>query len=344
MFGIQSRVKEISGLDKDQLPLSLVHEQQPVILRGLVSDWPLVQAARKSPEQAIDYLKSHYNGKRTMVYEGPSAIRGRYFYNQEVTKLNYQSHMGQIDDMLDRILSTLGSDQAPSLYVASNAVDSHFPQMRAQNDLSVPIEDPSVPMTPPLASIWIGNRSLASCHFDSLENIACCVAGHRRFALFPPEQIENLYPGPLELTPGGQAISMVDFYNPDFTRFPRFQQALEAGQIAELEPGDAVYIPTMWWHQVEGLSDFNILINYWWTPTARYLSAGMSALLHAILGIRDKPEAEKAAWKALFDYYVFGDPGHAGAHLPEDSKGILGPLDELKARRLRSLLINQLNR
>ncbi|RDV25585.1 cupin-like domain-containing protein [Alteromonas aestuariivivens] len=344
MFGIDTRVKEICGADKDALSQMLVKEQQPVILRGLVSGWPLVEASRAGPESAVTYLKRFYNGKRSMIYQGPSEIRGRYFYNEQVSKLNYESHMGQIDGMLDSILATLGCDDAPSLYVASNAVDSHFPAMRAENDLTVPIENPDIPITPPLASIWIGNRSLASCHFDSLENIACCVAGRRRFVLFPPGQIANLYPGPLEMTPGGQAISMVDFYNPDFARYPNFRQALSVGQVAELKPGDAIYIPTMWWHQVEGLNDFNILINYWWSPSAAYLPAGMGALLHAMLGIRDKSAAEKAAWKTLFDYYVFGDSATAAKHLPPESQGILGPMDELKARRLRSLLLNQLNR
>jgi oxalate decarboxylase/phosphoglucose isomerase-like protein (cupin superfamily) len=51
-------------------------------------------------------------------------------------------------------------------------------------------------------------------------------------------------------------------------RFPRFQQALEAASVAGMEPGDAIFVPSMWWHHVESLASFNILVNYWWTPTA----------------------------------------------------------------------------
>ena len=56
------------------------------------------------------------------------------------------------------------------------------------------------------------------------------------------------------------------------------------------------------------------------------------------------PEHEKQAWRALFDYYVFGPAERAGAHLPEQARGDLAPLDETKARRLRAELLNRLNR
>jgi hypothetical protein len=196
----------------------------------------------------------------------------------------------------------------------------------------------------PPPAIWIGNRTIASSHYDSPNNIACCVVGKRRFTLFPPEQIFNLYPGPLEPTPGGQAISLVDFAAPDLEKFPRFRAALEAGQVAEVEPGDAVFIPSMWWHHVQALSDFNTLVNYWWTTLPPFIPTPMNTLYHAIWTLRDRPENEKMAWKQVFDYYVFGPSGLAGEHLPEAARGVLGPITEDQARLIRAMLINKLNR
>lgn len=49
----------------------------------------------------------------------------------------------------------------------------------------------------------------------------------------------------------------------------------------------------------------------------------MDVLLHGMMSLRDKPENEKQAWKALFDYYVFGDASRVTAHLPEPSHGRL---------------------
>jgi hypothetical protein len=223
--------------------------------------------------------------------------------------------------------------------VASLLVDSVLPGLRSANDLNLAAHGVEAPPT-----IWIGNRTIASSHYDAPNNIACCAVGRRRFTLFPPEQIFNLYPGPLEPTPGGQAVSLVDLHNPDLAKYPRFREALAAGQSAELEPGDAIFIPSLWWHHVEGLSPFNTLVNYWWSSVPAYMPSPMQALYHAMWTLRDRPEREKQAWKNVFEYYVFGPSERAGEHLPESARGVLGPIDDAQARQLRAKLINKLNR
>jgi hypothetical protein len=186
-----------------------------------------------------------------------------------------------------RAQESRADDPPPLYYVASLPFDYCLPGLRAGNELDFR----SHGVDPP-PSIWIGNRTIASCHYDAPNNIACVAVGRRRFTLFPPEQIFNLYPGPLEPTPGGQAVSTVDFRQPDFTRFPRFREALAAGMSAELEPGDAVYVPSMCWHHVEGLSAFNALVNYWWSSAPAYIPTAMNALLHAMWTVRHFPERE----------------------------------------------------
>jgi oxalate decarboxylase/phosphoglucose isomerase-like protein (cupin superfamily) len=60
----------------------------------------------------------------------------------------------------------------------------------------------------------------------------------------------------------------VSFRDPDFTRFPRFREALKHAIVAELEPGDALYIPSLWWHHVESIGVLNAMVNYWWSAPA----------------------------------------------------------------------------
>jgi hypothetical protein len=175
-------------------------------------------------------------------------------------------------------------------------------------------------------------------------NLACCMVGRRRFTLFPPDQVANLYPGPLEPTPGGQVVSMVDLRAPDLDRYPRFIDALAAAQVADLEPGDVLFYPALWWHNVEALDPFNVLVNYWWNAAPAFMDTPMTTLLHGLLALRDRPDAEKQAWRAMFDYYVFGPPDQPAAHLPEMARGDLAPLDERAARRLRARLLDRLNR
>lgn len=339
MVQIQRHVREISARP-DNLPLDeLLAGNEPVVLRGLAADWGITRAGLESDRAAMDYIRSFYNGKPVNASVGAPEIKGRLFYVEDFSKLNFSVERVQIDSFLGRIESHLGEALPPTLYIGSTIVDSVLPGFRRENDLALAAQGVDAP-----PAIWIGNRTVASCHYDAPNNIACCVIGRRRFTLFPPEQIFNLYPGPLDPTPGGQAISLVDFANPDFDRHPRFRAALEFAQVAEVGPGDAVFIPSMWWHHVQGLSNFNTLINYWWAQTPAYIPTPMHALYHAIWALRDRPEHEKQAWKQVFEYYVFSPASLAGEPVPENARGMLGAITDDQARYIRAMLINKLNR
>ena len=85
----------------------------------------------------------------------------------------------------------------------------------------------------------------------------------------PADQFRNLYLGPIDNTPAGRAVSMVDLAAPDLATYPRFADAMASALVADLEPGDALYIPSLWYHHVEASAPFNVLINYWWRDTPR---------------------------------------------------------------------------
>ena len=343
MVEISRKTRIIEGVAPNAIPYDqLMQEQLPTILKGVVKDWPLVREGQRSPEAGMQYLTKFYQGRPVVGYTCAPEIRGRYFYNDEVDGLNFERGRVQLTDYLDQIRKQLGNPDAPSYYIGSTDLDIYLPGFRGENDLV--LDHAMFERNPPVVSIWIGNRTTATAHYDMSNNIACCLVGNRRFTLFPPEQVENLYPGPLEPTPGGQVVSMVDFRKPDFDRHPRFREALETAEVAELEPGDILFYPALWWHHVEALSDFNAMVNYWWNTSPAYIDTPQTTMLHALLSLRDRPEHEKRAWKALFDYYVFGPAERAGEHLPEHARGNLGPIDEMKARKLRAMLLNRMNR
>lgn len=337
----QTRVIDHAPADEMQFA-ELLEAQRPVLIKGLARNWPLVRRGLKSAECAMDYLKSFYKGAPVVGYTGAPEIKGRYFYNDDLTGLNFKAGRVALDNYLDEMKAHLDDAAAPFFYVGSTDVDIHLPGLRGENDLA--LKEAMFERHPPQVNIWIGNRTIASAHYDMSNNIACCLVGRRRFTLFPPDQVHNLYPGPLEPTPGGQVVSMVDFDRPDFERFPRFRQALEAGEVAEMEPGDALFYPAMWWHHVEALGRFNVMMNYWWNTSPGFMDTPQNTLLHGLLSLRDRPDAEKRAWRELFDYYVFGPASRAGEHLPEHARGALGAMDEMQARRLRAYLLNRLNR
>jgi hypothetical protein len=338
-----NKVRVIEGVRPDQIPFDeLFQSNQPIILRGLVSDWGLVKAGNVSPETAMDVLQSHNSGNPVGVYVAPPESKARFFYNDDCSGFNYASQHRELSDIFSQIRDNQNNPNHPYLYMNSLTLDNCFPGLRDHNDLA--FDHPLFTHNKPLSKVWVGTESIAAAHYDVPSNLACCVLGKRRFTLFPPEQIHNLYPGPLEPTPGGQVITMVDLKNPDFERFPRVRQALDAAVVVDLEPGDAVYYPSMWWHQVEALSPFNIMINFWWLTAPAYMGNPMDIVMHAMLGLRDRPEAEKQAWREVFEYYVFGSPETPREHLPPSAQGALADLDDNMVRRLRALVKNKLNR
>lgn len=342
MIDIARKTEVVEGARPGDIDFdAILQGQAPKVFKGMVRDWPLVQEGLKSPAAAMDYLNRFQAGHPVVAYVGEPEIKGRFFYDK-AGGMNFRSERVTLDAFMARIAASLDEPEAPSLYVGSTDVDTYLPGLRQENDLGL---DPALfGEQGPLVGLWLGNRTTATAHYDMSNNIACCVVGRRRFTLFPPDQAANLYPGPLEPTPGGQVVSMVDFQHPDRDRHPNFEQAVAAARVAELEAGDVLVYPALWWHHVEALDPFNALINYWWNAAPAFMDTPMNTLLHGLLSLRDRPDHEKQAWRALFDYYLFGPADRAGAHLPEEMRGPLGPLDTLQARRLRALLLNRLNR
>lgn len=333
----EQQIREISGCTPARIPDEVLRSEQPLILRGLVAEWPFVKAARQSAEAADQYLRRFYNQTPVTVSVGPAEIDGRIFYNDDLSGFNFEMQRAQLDEVLDEIKRHRDQGNPPVHYVGSTTVDYVLPGMRDENDLDLGEIDP-------LVSIWLGNQTCIAAHYDIPDNIACVAAGRRRFTLFPPEQLENLYVGPLDFAPAGQSISMVDLRNPDFDVFPKFRIALEQALVAEMEPGDALFIPSMWWHHVEGLDSLNVLINYWWRTSPAYMGTPMNVLNHAFLSIRDLPAAQRRAWQRIFEHYIFEPDDDVVENIPEESRGVLSPIDDLSARKLRAQLLKQLNR
>ena len=330
-------IEERGPVDPDTFARDIAGGFKPVVLRGQVAAWPAVLAAHAGARAMRDYLTAVSSGDQPLeVMIGAPEIAGRFFYDAALQGFNFARGQVTLNVLLDELLRLIDEPQPHTLYAGAAATADHLPGFAADNPL---------PMVPPGATprIWIGNRSRVAPHFDVSDNLACVVAGRRRFTLFPPDQISNLYVGPLEWTLAGQPVSMVDIAAPDLVRFPRYQAAAAAALEAELGPGDAIFIPTLWWHAVDACAPFNVLLNYWWSDAAQ--AAPFPALIHAMLAIRDVPAAELQAWRGWFDHYVFGpDAKHAADHLPAAARGALGAPSPARTSMIRDYLRRVLDR
>jgi hypothetical protein len=331
------RVPVREDVDPERFHAEVVAQARPVVLRGLVAQWPAVSAGANSAAALRNYLLQFDAGRPLRVLIGDPSIQGRFFYRDDMRGFNFERLELKLGEALDGLLAGLEVEAAPAAYVESTPLAEHLPGFAEQN---------SLPLLPASVGprIWIGNAVTAQTHFDLQQNIACVVAGRRRFTLFPPDQLPNLYAGPFDFTLSGPPVSMVSLHDPDLARYPRFTEALAHAQVAELGPGDALYIPYFWWHHVESLERFNVLVNYWWNPARGVGGSPFDVLLHAILTLRDLPPAQRDAWRTVFDHYVFLRNGDPMAHLAAEHRGMLGPMTPERAREIKSILIRLLSK
>ena len=321
-------ILEIEGIDPVRFRDEVLPSGEPVVFRGLAAHWPAVRAGSDLPA----YLRRFGEAASCDLIEGPPAIRGRFAYDAEVTGFNFRREPTTLGPALRRIAEAAGHTDPPALAIQALRAAEGAPGFAADNPAPLIDDDPA-------PRLWIGNRVVVAVHHDLSRNVAVVVAGRRRFTLFPPDQVANLYLGPLEFSPAGTPISMVDHVSPDLARYPRFADAMTAARTVELAPGDAIYMPYMWWHGVESLADFNVLANYWWneTPPPQPGLAPIDVLMHARLAFSALTAEQRAAWRPMIDHIVFDDAG-APDHLPPTRRGIRGGIGEAARTKLRRQL------
>jgi hypothetical protein len=331
-------IREFPKLGRDAIQREVLGSGRPAVLRGLVGAWPAVNAG--SPGAVVEYLRRFDNGTPVDAIMTPPEVEGKVFYDDAMNGFNFVRNRLPILAVAAQVLRYSAFPRAPAVAAQSALISDCLPGFTAENPLTV--LDATV-----LPRIWLGNAITTPIHLDEWNNIGCVVSGRRRFTVFPPEQLVNLYVGPLDFAPTGAPMSLVSLHEPDFKRFPKFREALAASLSAELGPGDALYIPPLWWHHVESLEPFNVLVNYWWhaaAATAMGADSGFDALIHGMLNLRKLPAPTREAWRAIFDQYVFGEQAEVTDHIPAHRHGILGALSEADVARLRTYLAERLKK
>ena len=327
-----------SGVDLAKFQSEIKGLGRPAVLKGLVRDWPMVRASERSSEAVFSLVKEAASDRPISYFEAAPQIQGKYGFAPDFSGFNFARRTSSFPAFLDLLLSLAEQPLPPCVFAGAVNVPAHAPSLAQSHPMPL-LEG----VSERLVSLWIGNRSRTPAHWDLAQNLACVIAGRRRFILCPTEQVSNLYIGPLDLTIAGQPSSLVDFHDPDFAAFPRFAAAIEAAEIAELEPGDALYLPSLWIHHVESLDPCSVMMNFWWRDGPAHLITPFLTMLHALLTLRGMPEKERDAWRSLFDHYIFERNGDPFAHLPEPARGIFGEatperLQAVRERLLRSLM------
>lgn len=312
---------------------AVILRAEPVVIRGLCNRLPAVRIAGNG-RAVLDHLLVYDNGRCPQVFEGSPVNQGRYFYTDDLAGFNFTRSEMPLAEAFARILAHAADPSLPTTYIGSLVAPAYLPGFAEANRVAIipPHVEPR---------LWIGNPSTAAAHYDAYENLACVLAGQRRFTLYPPDAIGDLYVGPIDMTMAGQPASLAAA-NADPEQYPRFAAAQDRAITVDLHPGDALFLPKLWWHQVEATAPVNVMLNYWWDATATGPDAPVLSMLHAMIAIAERPEAERRAFRAFFDHYVFRPDGHPLAHLPEDRRGILRDLKGPAYGQIRAMILRAL--
>ncbi|HVI05437.1 MAG TPA: cupin-like domain-containing protein, partial [Sphingomicrobium sp.] len=268
---------------------------EPILLRGAIDHWPALQAAARSPADLDAYLSERDGGAPVPVMEAPPSSGGRFAYAADPREFSFTKRMRPLGETLERIARAATGDAGTFLAIQMLPLETQMPAF---------VRDNPMPLVPAgaRAKLWLGGPVKTQTHNDRDHNLACVIAGHRPFLLFPPEQVGNLYIGPLDNPP---PLSFVDPERPDFAAYPRYREALKSARVAHLGPGDAILMPRYWWHHVTSLDRYNAMVNYWWGQNPVGLENPQEAFLAALLALKTLSPRERDYWRAMFETFVF---------------------------------------
>lgn len=154
------------------------------------------------------------------------------------------------------------------------------------------------------ANIWINYEGKPGrAHFDELENFNLQLEGSKRFICLPPGR-NNFYISSFWRGFGNTSqVSNLDKF--DETRFPKLVNELSNWQECILQPGQLLYIPLGWWHQVEPLGKININLNFWLQSCKLlrhpyiFADGAYKAILRRALGLYDYQPSKQKSQKLL---------------------------------------------
>jgi hypothetical protein len=237
-----------------------VRTSTPVIIQGLMDTWP----ARRL--WSLDYFDQRF-GKR-LVTAGTTRD-GMLEMSDEKGVHQVEIEFGQYVEQLRR--------GRVDCYVLS-PVDERLPEL---------LDDVVAPEAARRARwhavrLWFGAGGTCSpLHRDWPENLFGQVLGHKRVIMVHRKETPRVYRRPF--WSGVPNFSRLDAEHPDYDRFPRFRDVSRLE--FEVGPGDVLYIPRMWWHQVRSL-DTSASINFWFANGAVAAVARASQLYAKLRGLR----------------------------------------------------------
>ncbi|GAB1609276.1 hypoxia-inducible factor 1-alpha inhibitor-like [Argonauta hians] len=248
----------------DPEALRLISAQQPVVLTGS----GLVQSAL---HWDLDYLSDNMSSTQFTVYQSDN-IYFRYYesrkipHHRDFVPPTTQLHMS-FPQFVQKLKEMQRSKkhwlylQQPLTEGVGEKIVRDFISFDWKWITTQQRDNNWGPLSSNLLLVGMAGN-ITPVHYDEQQNFFAQLRGVKRCLLFSPDQFKSLYPFPVYHPHDRQ--SQVNLENLNVDKFP---EVLELrGMEATLYPGDVLYIPIYWWHQVESLpqKDVTISINFWY--------------------------------------------------------------------------------
>lgn len=173
----------------------------------------------------------------------------------------------KLSEAIDLICNN--QDKHKKHYLMQRSVEKDFPELLPDFDLPKYADKNKKHVI----NFWFGESATnTKPHYDYSNNFLTQICGRKRVRLYAPSSTVNMYPYSIKdtVTMGGvkhpvvqgSQIADTDFINE--TEFPNFRLVEVFEGI--LYPGDLLFIPAGWWHEVKSL-DVSMSINFWWMTT-----------------------------------------------------------------------------
>lgn len=236
-----SSVFRISGISEAEFLDGFYAPGRPAVLCELLDAWPAL--SKWTPA----YLKERI-GPATIECQSGREADARF----ELDKDRHRQRMA-FDAFIDRSLAGSGNDIYMTAYNSAANATALAP-LNADLGFIGPLLDQKVPGEGGM--IWIGPKgTFTPLHHDLTNNLLVQVTGRKRVILAAPGETPKLS----NSTHVFSDIPDLTANDLDLSNHPRLRDVRLLDII--LEPGEALYIPVGWWHQVNAL-DFSVSITY----------------------------------------------------------------------------------
>ncbi len=222
-----------------------LEEKKPVIISNSFK-WSALE------KWSLDYLKKIYPDKMIILT----------VFNPTLNTLGCEIKL-KLPEAIDLINNN--TDKNKKYYLMQRSIHDEFPELTP--DIAVPkYADNNYTHI----NLWLGEKNInTKPHYDYYDNFLTQIFGRKRVRLFAPNDTPYMHAYSINDTmtvegvqyPSVHSSQIADIDLVDANEFPNIKFATPFEGI--LNPGDLLYIPAGWWHEVKSL-DVTMSINFWW--------------------------------------------------------------------------------